>query len=203
VSTATKYQLYSFEEFCDLIPEGQKADLIDGVIYMASPDNIEHYSIYRWLSRIIADFLEERMILGEIFGCRIAFRLGQANGPEPDLGYVQGSRLHLVGKTYVDGPPDLAIEIVSPDSIERDYEKKRRQYEEAGVQEYWIIDPLKNTMTCFARSRNGKFRKVRASGGKIVSHTIPGFWVRPAWFWQSPLPKKKEVLAEILASGAA
>jgi Uma2 family endonuclease len=201
VSTATKYQLYTFEEFCDLIPEGQKADLIDGVIYMASPDNIEHYSIYQWLSRIIADFLDERMILGAIFGSRIAFRLGPAGGPEPDLGYVRGSRLHLVRKTYVDGPPDLAIEIVSPDSIERDYQTKLKQYEEAAVQAYWIIDPLKRKMTCFARSKNGKFKKVRPVNGKIHTDVIPGFWVRPAWFWQSPLPKKKDVLAEIL-SGA-
>ena len=138
MTTAAKYQLYSFEEFCDLIPEGQKADLIDGVIYVASPDNIEHYSIYRWLSSLIEDYLEEARILGEIFGSRIAFRLGPTGGPEPDLGYVQGSRLHLVGKTYVDGPPDLAIEIVSPDSIERDYQKKLKQYEEAGVLAYWI-----------------------------------------------------------------
>jgi Uma2 family endonuclease len=201
VSTATKYQLYTFEEFCDLIPEGQKADLIDGVIYVASPDNIEHYSIYQWLSRLIADFLDELMILGAIFGSRIAFRLGLNGGPEPDLGYVQGSRLHLVNQTYVDGAPDLAIEIVSPDSVERDYQKKLVQYDDAGVQAYWIIDPLKKKMTCYARSKSGKLKNVRSVGGRSHTDVIPGFWVRPAWFWQSPLPKKKDVLAEIL-SGA-
>jgi Uma2 family endonuclease len=200
MSTAAKYQLYTFEEFCDLIPEGQKADLIDGVVYMASPDNIEHYSIYHWLSRLIADYLEEARIVGEIFGSRIAFRLGLTGGPEPDLGYVDGTRLHLVLKTYVDGPPDLAIEIVSPDSIERDYEKKRKQYEQAGVKAYWIIDPMKKKMTCFALNAQGKFKKVRPVGGRIHTDVIPGFWVRPTWFWQSPLPKKKDVLAEILSA---
>lgn len=198
MTAAAKYQLYTFEEFCALIPEGQKADLIDGVAYLASPVNIEHFSINQWLSRLIADFLEESMIPGEVFGYRIAFRLGLTEGPEPDLGYVQGNRLHLVGKTYVDGPPDLAIEIVSPDSIERDYKKKHRQYEEAGVGEYWIIDPMKAKMTCFALLHKGKFKQVRARGGKIHSQIIPGFWVRPVWFWQTPLPKKNEVLAELL-----
>jgi Uma2 family endonuclease len=198
VTTATKNQLYTFEEFCDLLQEGQKADLIDGIIYMASPDNVEHYSLYLWLSRLIADYLEDALIAGEIFGSRIAFRLGRTMGPEPDLGFVKGSRLHLVRKNYVDGPPDLAIEIVSPDSVERDYDSKRKQYEVAGVEEYWIIDPLKEKMTCFARSKNGKFKVVRAIGGKVVSKVVPGFWVRPEWFWQSPLPKKRGVLAEIL-----
>jgi Uma2 family endonuclease len=198
MSTATKYQLYTFEEFCALIPEGQKADLIDGVIYMASPDNIEHYHINRWLSRLIEDYLDASMIEGDVFGYKIAFRLGPTGGPEPDLGYVQGSRLHLVKTTYVDGPPDLAIEIVSPDSIERDYKKKHKQYEEASVGEYWIIDPMKEKMTCFVLSGKGKFKQVRARGGKIHCQIIPGFWVRPGWFWQAPLPKKNEVLAEIL-----
>src|SRR5436853_1266473 len=86
MSTATKYQLYTFEEFCDLIPEGQKADLIDGVIYMASPDNVEHSDLDYWLFRVIADFLDEREILGKLCGSRIAFRLGPTGGPEPDLG---------------------------------------------------------------------------------------------------------------------
>jgi Uma2 family endonuclease len=199
VSTAAKYRLYTFEDFCDLIAEGQKADLIDGVIYMASPDNIEHYSIYLWLSRLLADFLEDARIAGEIFGSRIAFRLGLPQGPEPDLAFVRGARLHLVRKTFVDGPPDLAIEIVSPDSIERDYEKKRRQYEEARVSEYWIIDPLKETVTCLRLGRNGKYKKIRSTTGILRSKIIPGFWLRTAWLWQKPLPRKMTILAEILS----
>jgi Uma2 family endonuclease len=199
MSTATKHQLYTFEEFCDLVPEGQKADLIDGVIYMASPDNLEHNDINFWLYGIIFDYLEERMILGKLQGSKVAFRLGPMGGPEPDIGYIQPGRLHVLRETYVDGPPDLAVEIVSPDSIERDYEKKRDQYEKSGVGEYWIIDPMKEKMTCLVRSEKGKFKKVKAVRGKIASRIIPGFWVRPAWFWQVPLPKKKNVLAEILS----
>jgi Uma2 family endonuclease len=120
VNIATKYQLYTFEEFCDLVPQGQKADLIDGVIYKASPDDIQHYWTNQWLLWLVDDYLEEKDLDGEVFGYRIAFRLGEFNGPEPDLGFLKAKHLHLITRDYIDGPPDWVAEIVSPDSVERD-----------------------------------------------------------------------------------
>ena len=201
MSVAIRRKLYTFEEFCDLIPEGEKADLIDGVIHMASPDSIEHHDIYGWLYRLICDFLEEMRILGRLFGSRVAFRLGRRYGPEPDLGYVSPERLDCIRSGYVIGPPDWAAEIVSPDSVERDYLRKRLLFERAGVLEYWIIDPSRKTITCLRRSNSGRFKTVKITGDKLESVVIKGFWVRPSWFWQSPLPSKNKVLAQIVAGG--
>jgi Uma2 family endonuclease len=199
VATAAKYQLYTFDEFCDLVPEGQKADLINGVIYMASPDNLEHHRINKWLAWLVESFLMETETGGEIFGYRIAFRLNLSNSPEPDLGFLKASRLHLAKRGYIDGPPDWVVEIVSPDSVERDHISKRRQFEEAGVPEYWIIDPLKEKVTCLRLGKNGLYRTVRIKKGIIECLAIPGFWLRVNWLWERPLPGKKKVLAEILA----
>jgi Uma2 family endonuclease len=105
VSIAIHKKLYTFEEFCDLIPEGEKADLIDGVIYMASPDSIEHHDLYGWLYRLICDYLEEMKMLGRLFGSRVAFRLGRSHGPEPDLGYVAAEHLDRIRRGYVIGRP--------------------------------------------------------------------------------------------------
>jgi Uma2 family endonuclease len=198
VSTATKYQLYTFEEFCDLVPEGHKADLIDGVIYMASPDNIEHHRINKWLSWLLESFLMENELGGEIFGYRIAFRLNASNGPEPDLAYLKASGIHLARRGYIDGPPDWVVEIVSPESVERDHIKKRRLFEQAGVPEYWIIDPIRERLTCLRIGKGGSYRAIRPKKGSIGCQVIPGFWLRINWLWQKPLPAKKEVLAEIV-----
>jgi Uma2 family endonuclease len=200
MSTATRIhrKRYTFEEFCDLIPEGEKADLIDGVIYMASPDSIEHHDLYGWLYRLICDYLEEMKMLGRLFGSRVAFRLGSAHGPEPDLGYVAPEHLDRIRRGYVIGPPDWAAEIVSADSFERDYVRKRRLFERAGVLEYWIIDPLREKLTCLRRTSAGKLKAVKIRSDKLESAVIEGFWVRPSWLWQSPLPLKGRVLAEIL-----
>lgn len=199
MAIAVEHRVWTFEEFCERIPEGLKADLIDGVIYVASPDNIEHNELNLWSAELLRRFLRKRKIKGRVFGFRIAFRLNGENGPEPDLAYVRPERVHLIRKTFIKGAPDWSLEIVSPDSVERDYQKKRLQYERAGVAEYWIVDPLEQRMTCYRLGANGKYKEIRSRDGKVHSQVIPGFWVKPAWFWQSPLPDEDEVLAEILA----
>ena len=197
-TAATRRVYWTFDDFCALIPEGQKADLIDGVIYVASPDNLEHSRIDRFLDHLLSDYLDETGIGGEVLGSRVAFRLDDEGAPEPDLAYVRPERLHLLQENYVDGRPDWAVEIVSPDSIERDYNKKRLQYERFGVPEYWIIDPLEQEMTCYRLGKDDTYKEVRPRKGVVTSKVIPGFWVRPEWFWRSPLPKKQQILAEIL-----
>jgi Uma2 family endonuclease len=202
---ASEHRVWTFEEFCERIPEGLKADLIEGVIHAASPDNIEHHDLNLWFAVLLYRYLRTRKIKGRVFSNRIAFRLDDENGPEPDLAYVCPERIHLIRKTFIKGPPDWALEIVSPSSAERDYQKKRKQYERFGVSEYWIIDPLEESMTCFRLGKNGKYKRIRPRDGKIVSHVIPGFWVKPQWFWHSPLPVEDDVLREILetANGKA
>ncbi len=66
--------IHTFEEFCVLVREDQKADLIDGVIYMASPENIEANDLFGWLFTVMSIYAEEKN-LGRVFGSRVAFRL--------------------------------------------------------------------------------------------------------------------------------
>lgn len=197
-ATAARKKPFTFDDFCFLVREDQKADLIDGVIYMASPENTDANELFVWLLSLIHDFVEAND-LGKVYGSRVAFRLGETNGPEPDIAFVATKSLHRVQRGRVEGPPDLAIEIVSPDSVERDYEKKRRQYQDAGVPEYWIVDELEEKVTLLRLDRRGEYREVRPRGGELHSKVLPGFWLRPGWLWQDPRPKKTKVLAEILA----
>jgi Uma2 family endonuclease len=198
MSTVTRTISYSFEDFCLLVKDGQKADLIDGVIYMASPENTDANDLFVWLLRLIADFVEAKE-LGKVFGSRVAFRLGERQAPEPDVAVVLKDRAHLIQRGYVAGPPDLAIEIVSPESVERDYDKKRKQYQSADVPEYWIVDEVEQKVTMLQLLAAGKYREVRPKKGVLRSAVLPGFWLRPEWLWQSPRPKKTEVLAMLLA----
>jgi Uma2 family endonuclease len=198
MSTVTRSGSYTFDDFCLLVKDGQKADLIDGVIYMASPENTDANDLFVWLLGLIADFVEARE-LGKVYGSRVAFRLGERQAPEPDVAVVLKERAHLIKRGYVEGPPDLAVEIVSPESVERDYEKKRKQYEDAKVPEYWIVDEMEQKVTLLQLGARGKYREARPRKGVLHSAVLPGFWLRPEWLWQQPLPKKTEVLAMLLA----
>jgi Uma2 family endonuclease len=199
-ATTTRKGTITFEEFCVLVREDQKADLIDGVIYMASPENLEANNLFAWLLRLIGDYVEEKE-LGEVFGSRVAFRLDNANGPEPDIAFVRTERMHLAQRGYFKGPADLAIEIVSPESVERDYEKKRQQYEAAGFTEYWIVDEELEKVTLLRLDRAGNYREIKPAKGELHSSVLKGFWLRPDWLWIQPRPKKSAVLKLILAKG--
>jgi Uma2 family endonuclease len=197
MSTATRAALCTFADFCAQVKDGEKGDLIDGIIYMASPDNTDANDLFMWLGGLMYDFAQVKD-LGRVFGSRVAFQLDETNAPEPDIAFVKKRRLRLVKRGRVDGPPDLAVEIVSPESRERDFEQKRKQYLEAGVREYWIVDELQRKVTLLRLNAKGKYREVRPRNGQLRSQVLPAFWILVDWLWSKPLPVKSEILTRIL-----
>jgi Uma2 family endonuclease len=199
MASATTTGHFTFEEFCALIRDDQRADLIDGVIYMASPENLETNDVFVWLLTLVRIFVDSQKLGGKIFASRVAFWLGDGNGPEPDIAYVGPQSSSRLFRGYVDGPPDLAVEIVSPESVERDYQKKRSKYERARVREYWIIDELKQETTLLRLSKAGEYREVRRKKGALHSVVLPGFFLREEWLWQDPRTEPVEILAQIVS----
>ena len=193
---------FTFEDFCILVRDGQKADLIDGVIHMASPENWEALTLFALIFRLMGDFVETHN-LGIVVGPRTAFRLDDRGSPEPDVAFVRKDREHLARESYFAGPPDLAVEIVSPESAERDYVAKRHQYREAGVPEYWIIDEENRRLTLLHLDARGRYREFRPRRGKYLSRALPRFFLRAEWLWQDPLPAKTVLLKQILEEPGA
>ena len=186
----------TFSDFLELIREDQKADLLDGVIYLASPENSDHNDLLRWLTVVLDLFIEDRR-LGRLTINKVAYRLSDRTAPEPDLAFVAAHRLDRIKPGYVDGPPDLAVEIVSPDSVDRDYEEKRRRHEAAGVLEYWIIDPLESTATFLVREGDVFVEQI-AREHLYHSRVLEGFELDTRWLWQRPLPATMPIVRRLL-----
>jgi len=186
----------TFGEFMELVQEDQKADLLEGVIYLASPENTDHNDLIRWLSLVMGMFIEARNP-GRLTINKVAYRLSERTAPEPDLAFVSASRLAKIKPGYVEGPPDLAIEIVSPDSVDRDYENKRLRYEEGGVKEYWIIDPLDETVL-FLVNENGRFKEQPLPGHVLESRVLLGLKLDTRLFFQRPLPPTMPIIQNLL-----
>ncbi len=87
---------------------------------------------------------------------------------------------------------------MSPDSVERDYEKKLIAYEEAGVPEYWIINEEEERFYLLRLSAKGKYQEVKPKKGVVKSDVLPGFSFKPEWLWMQPRPKKHLLMIEIL-----
>jgi Uma2 family endonuclease len=190
---------YTFEDFCALVRDGEKADLIDGVIYMASPDNTDANDINFWLGGLIFDFVEY-FSLGRVFGARVACRLDDFNAPEPDILFVPKKWRRRILRGRIDGSPALAVEIVSPDSKDRDYEKKWKQYEKYGIEEYWIIDEVKRMATFLRLGADGKYHEVKPRNGIFRSKVLKGFWLHLDWLWRETRPLKTQALATVIHS---
>ena len=174
-----------------------RAEWVAGHLVLMPTTSDEHSGLNGWFGRFVGRFVEHHD-LGEVRGPEYGVRLPELRRMRvPDLLFVARARTGLMRRMFLDGPPDLAVEIVSPDSVERDWVTKRQEYERAGVREYWIVDPRHQRFVAYAR-RGKAYRTIDADdAGQVQSKVLKGLYVRPAWLWRSPLPKVATVLGEM------
>ena len=131
------------------LPDGERAELIDGKIYYMAPPSRIHQRILLSLSRMIADYIDSQNGNCEINIAPFAVFLDKDNFNyvEPDISIVcDPSKLDDKG---CHGAPDWIIEIVSHGNKPMDYFTKLFKYRAAGVREYWIVDPIKQRVTVY------------------------------------------------------
>lgn len=139
-------KFYTVEDIYSL-PEGQRAELIDGQMYMMAPPTRTHQRIIGALYRKIADYIDSHKGACEVNIAPFAVFLlkDNLNYVEPDITIVcDPQKLSDKGCT---GAPDWVIEVVSPGSRSMDYYTKLFRYQTAGVREYWIVDHDKRRIT--------------------------------------------------------
>jgi Uma2 family endonuclease len=177
-----------------------RAEWVDGETIVMSPVNIPHDQLSGFLKTVLWQFVERNdlgMVLGAEVACRLLVR-GRRVVRMPDVLFVAKANLDRVESTYVNGAPDLAVEIVSPDSSSRDYHEKLLDYQSASVREYWIIDPLSQKIEISSVNEpSGRFRPIALTDGRFFSVVLPGFFLRPDWLWSDPRPKVNDVLRQL------
>lgn len=141
-------QIYTTEDIYNL-PEGTRAELIDGQIYYMAPPSRKHQRVAGKLFAAISQYIESNGGTCEPYIAPFAVFLDENNKNyvEPDISVIcDKNKLNDKGCT---GAPDWIIEIVSPSSRRMDYYIKLFKYRAAGVREYWIVDPDKNRITVY------------------------------------------------------
>src|SRR5437667_6690826 len=96
-----------------LANEDTRVELLDGVLIMHSPANWRHEKQFSFLLRLLTEFVEGRD-LGQVNGSRISVILNTGRRVEPDLLFVRRDRIKIIGDVFVNGTPDLVVEILSP-----------------------------------------------------------------------------------------
>ena len=141
-------KIYTTEDIYAL-PDGQRAELIDGKMYMMDPPNTVHQRISYSLARKISDYIDRKNGNCEVFLAPFAVFLNQddKNYVEPDISVIcDKSKLTELG---CNGAPDWVIEVTSPSNPQNDYGIKLFKYRTAGVREYWIVNPQKKSIMVY------------------------------------------------------
>lgn len=141
-------KLFTTEDIYGL-PDGTRAELIDGQMYMMAPPSRMHQKIVFNLSRKIADFIDSKHGDCETYMAPFAVFLNADDRTyvEPDISIICDKN-KLNDKGCV-GAPDWIVEVVSPSSKRMDYFIKLFKYRSAGVREYWLVDPAKNSIIVY------------------------------------------------------
>jgi len=188
----------TFEEFLDWCDEDTWAEWVDGEVIVFSPARDRHQGVSDFLISVLKFYVELRG-LGWVRSAPFLMRLpNRPSGREPDILFVAKDRLAIIQETYLDGPADVVVEIVSPESVGRDRGDKFLEYETAGIKEYWFIDPDRRQTEFYRLGEGGQYQLVIGGAeGVFHSQVIPGFWLKIQWLWQDPWPSPVRVVAEI------
>jgi Uma2 family endonuclease len=117
---------------------------------------------------------------------------GEYDVCRPDILFFSTDRLHLIGPKAMEGPPDLAIEVLSPSSVEIDREDKFEQYRAGKVKHYWIVDPAKRVLDAYSLKKGMYVRTGRGTVNDVLR--LPPFRdleIQLAAIWHPPIPRKR------------
>ena len=166
---------YTYEELVAEMPEtNQPCELWDGELIMSPAPSFYHQEVVLRYYRQLYEWVSKRK-LGKVVAGPIDMVLSPHRVTQPDVAFIAQDRLGIITKT-INGPVDLAAEIISLGHRNRDRIEKRDLYEQYGVKEYWLIDPEAQTVEVL-HLESGRYQLfMRGTPGKVAaSKLLPGF----------------------------
>jgi Uma2 family endonuclease len=141
---------WTFEDWLRLPEDGYRYEIIDGEMFLAPPpDFVKHQEPVFELAAQLREFVKPRN-LGKVGIAPTGVRLPNQPVPlQPDIFFIAATRQDVKVGQYVEGAPDLIVEVLSPSNWLYDRQEKFAVYESAGVREYWIVDPRAKTIEVF------------------------------------------------------
>lgn len=188
----------SYDDFLAWKPDDLYVEYVDGRLDEKPIVNFDHQQALIFLSTLLIAFVEH-YDCGEVIAGPFQMHLATIDrGREPDVVFIAKANIDRIKDNYLDGPADLAVEIVSPGGAIRDRGEKYAEYEAAGVREYWIIDPAVRRADFFVLDADGRYNRAAIDNAGIYRSTIlDGFWIEVNGLWQRPLPSIPTVLRQL------
>jgi Uma2 family endonuclease len=162
----------TYEDFLDFPEDGRRHELIDGEHVAEPSPNTIHQRIVSNLHYLLSAFVRQHD-LGWVLPAPCDVVLSDVDVVEPDLLYLSKENAGRLQHAFVQGAPDLVIEILSPSTRRRDERSKRDLYERYGVGEYWIVDPELETVKVYRLGDDGRFQRARELSAESGERLVP------------------------------
>ncbi len=158
-------------EVFENLPEGTLAQLINNQIIMSPSPSNTHQKVLDKVYRELGNFVEKHK-LGETRTAPFDVFMNRKNAFQPDIIYISNNNLHNLKENGFYGSPDLVIEILSPATWRIDKDDKKDVYEQTGVKEYWLIDPVDKITEGFYLEEK-EFKPLDAEKGQLSFKLLP------------------------------
>jgi len=200
IPTSQRRRRMSYEDYQAWFGDTNRGEWVDGEVIVFMPTTVRHADLAGFLYTLLSHFARFHD-LGRVFAESVEMSVRDGRSSRiPDLVFVGRAHADRVTPARIVGAGDLAIELVSDDSVARDRVDKFAEYAAAGVAEHWIQDARSGRQgSDFYRwTADGRYEPIPPDAdGRIRSLVLPGFWLRPEWLLADPLPDPLDCLAEI------
>ncbi len=203
-SESTGSPTMTYKEFTEWAGEDVRAEWVKGQVVELMPPTERHQDVVSWLIMLLGPFLRHKR-LGKVWPSPFEMKLDVIpSSREPDIIVSLSTSAGRLDGKRLNGAADLAIEVISDDSVTRDRRDKFAEYALAGVSEYWIIDPRigRYSFKAYRLADEDYFVEILADeSGRIPSLVIPGLFIDPIWVSKDPLPNPLRLFAEMVPDG--
>jgi Uma2 family endonuclease len=161
---------FTYEDLLE-IPEDIRCEILEGELIVNAPRTLRHQRVLMALATLISKHLNQSHA-----GILIVGPVDVVLTPHwvltPDILYVRKERKSIITKTNISGAPDLTVEVLDDSTRERDEITKRQVYEGVGVAEYWIVDPVLESIKIYRRTDTGRYDRVVEMSTETPDATI-------------------------------
>ena len=159
----------TYEDYVDLPDDGRRYEILDGDLEVSPAPAPKHQAVSGDLFSILHGHVQERG-LGSVYYAPIDVLLADTSIVQPDLVFIDAARASIVSRRGIEGPPDLAIEILSSWSVRRDRIAKAALYARYGIRHYWVMDPDARTLEIY-EADGAQYRSVERHEGHATVRT--------------------------------
>ncbi len=164
---------WTYDDYAALPDDGQRYEIVDGVLYMAPAPGIPHQRVAQRIFRRLAQHLEDTQ-QGEAFIAPVDVELAPRVVVQPDVLVILNASREKIKPSRIIGAPDLVVEVSSPGTVGYDRREKQDAYARSGVTEYWIADPIAQTIEVFFLADNAyQSQGVFSGQATLVSQVVP------------------------------